>query len=71
MSNLTELKIEGMSCGHCVRAVKQALESVPGVQTAEVTLTPGGARVSHDGTATVAAMVAAVDEEGYAAEEAR
>jgi copper chaperone len=71
MSNLTELKIEGMSCGHCVRAVKQALEAVPGVQAAEVSLTPGGARVSHDETATVAAMIAAVDEEGYAAEEAR
>ncbi|MEJ2630321.1 MAG: cation transporter [Acidihalobacter sp.] len=60
------LKITGMSCEHCVRAATKALEGVPGVQSAEVTLTPGGA-VVH-GEADVAALIAAVQEEGYEAE---
>jgi copper chaperone len=36
MNNTTNLKIEGMTCGHCVRSVTQALEAVPGVQAAKV-----------------------------------
>ena len=61
----TELKIEGMSCGHCVRAVKQALEGVPGVRAADVDLEGSLARVEHE--ASEAALVAAVEEEGYRA----
>ncbi|MEJ2480355.1 MAG: cation transporter [Acidihalobacter sp.] len=60
------LKITGMSCEHCVRAATKALEGVPGVESAEVTLTPGGA-VVH-GEADNAALIAAVKEEGYEAE---
>jgi copper chaperone len=60
------LKITGMSCEHCVRAATKALEGVPGVQSAEVTLSPGSA-VVH-GEADVAALIAAVQEEGYEAE---
>jgi copper chaperone CopZ len=61
----TELKIEGMTCGHCVIAVRKALEAVPGVQTAEVNLAGGKATV--DGNAELAALVEAVEEEGYTA----
>lgn len=59
------LKITGMSCEHCVRAATKALQGVPGVESAEVTLTPGSA-VVH-GRADTAALVAAVKEEGYEA----
>lgn len=65
MTDVT-LKITGMTCGHCVRATTKALEAVPGVKSAEVTLEPGGA-VVH-GEADVAALIAAVEEEGYEAE---
>jgi copper chaperone len=61
-----KLKITGMSCEHCVRVATKALEGVPGVDSAEVTLTPGGA-VVH-GQADTEALVAAVKEEGYEAE---
>jgi copper chaperone len=33
-----ELTIEGMSCGHCVSAVREALSKVPGVTKVDVSL---------------------------------
>lgn len=63
---MTELKIEGMTCGHCKKAVEQALAAVPGVeQVVEVSLEKGSARI--DGTADPRALIAAVEEEGYKA----
>jgi copper chaperone len=62
---MTELKITGMTCGHCQSAVKNALESVSGVETATVDLEQGLARV--EGQADTQALVAAVEEEGYQA----
>ncbi len=62
---MTELKIEGMTCGHCTAAVKKALEGVSGVTRADVDLAAGRARV--DGQADVARLIAAVQDEGYQA----
>ena len=62
---MTELKIEGMTCGHCTAAVKKALEGVAGVASAEVDLATGRARVA--GNADVAILVTAVQDEGYQA----
>ncbi|AOV17766.1 heavy metal-binding protein [Acidihalobacter aeolianus] len=64
--NDIKLKITGMTCNHCVRAATQALESVPGVTKAEVTLEPGEALVH--GEAPLDALIATVAEEGYTAE---
>jgi copper chaperone len=61
----TQLIIEGMSCGHCVRSVQEALENVEGVTSADVSLGRNCAEVEHD--ADVAALVRAVEEEGYKA----
>ena len=64
---MTKLKIDGMSCEHCVRAVSGALEGVPGVETVlEVSLVRGEALL--EGSAETAALIAAVEEEGYRAE---
>ena len=62
----TKLKVTGMTCMHCVGAVKKALEQVPGVTSAEVSLDPGQAVVA--GSADSATLVAAIKEEGYEAE---
>ncbi|MCW8908868.1 MAG: cation transporter [Sedimenticola sp.] len=62
----TKLKVTGMTCMHCVGAVKKALEQVPGVDSAEVSLEPGQAVVT--GSADTTALVAAITEEGYSAE---
>ena len=45
MRDLT-LFIEGMSCGHCLHAVNQALASVPGVEIGSVRI--GRADVRYD-----------------------
>lgn len=65
---MTELKIEGMTCGHCVSAVRRALATVAGVEQVEVDLGRGVAKVQ--GKAEARALIAAVEEEGYAAREA-
>lgn len=63
---MLKLKIEGMTCGHCVMHVKQAITKVPGVQgPVDVSLEKGEALVG--GTPAVEAVVAAVSEEGYTA----
>lgn len=64
--NDIQLKLTGMTCEHCVRAVTKALESVPGVEEAEVSLNPGGA-VVH-GKADPQQLIAAIRGEGYEAE---
>ena len=43
----TELKIEGLSCGHCVNAVETLLKSIKGVRSTEVSL-PNNAKVAFD-----------------------
>ncbi len=60
----TKLKIEGMSCGHCVAAVQRALAAVPGVEEVlEVSLERGEARLR--GAAPLERLRAAVEAEGY------
>ena len=64
-----ELEVAGMSCGHCVNAVREALAAVPGVIVEGVNI--GTASVSFDETkATVGDLVDAVSEAGYEASQA-
>lgn len=57
------LTIQGMSCDHCVRAVKQAIEEVgAGVTRVEV----GQAEISYDETKiSREKIILAIEEEGY------
>lgn len=65
------LKVHGMTCDHCARAVTKALESVEGVERARVDLKEGRAEVEYrEGSATAAQLAGAVMDEGYTAEEA-
>ena len=63
---LLRLEVRGMSCGNCSAAVTRALEAVPGVKKARVSLDPGRAEVKGkalDG----AALVRAVEDAGFEA----
>jgi copper chaperone len=60
------LKIQGMSCGHCVMAVNKALGKVPGVTHVAVDLSAGKAVVQ--GGASTEALLKAVTQAGYQAE---
>ncbi len=44
----TTIKIQGMTCNHCVMRVAKALKAVPGVQDAQVDLQKGEAIVTYD-----------------------
>jgi copper chaperone CopZ len=60
------LTIEGMSCDHCLAAVKGALQRVEGAKVERVEI--GSATVSYDPSrATVEEMVDEVADEGYTA----
>jgi len=61
------LKIDGMTCGHCVMHVKTALLAVEGVTAVEVELQTGTATV-QGGDAQ--ALLQAVESEGYSAHQA-
>ncbi len=62
--NELALEISGMSCGHCVGAVKKALAAVPGVTVEQVAI--GSATVLFDAQVVdVARIAAAVDEAGF------
>jgi len=59
-----KLKIDGMSCGHCVSAVDKALKGVNGVQVEQVAV--GSATVSYDPATTSADRITkAIEDEGY------
>lgn len=63
--NPQRIRITGMTCQHCVQAVARALQAVPGVQTVQVSLAPAQATVA--GSADVALLVKAIQDEGYRA----
>ncbi len=59
----TEFRIEGMSCGHCVKAVTTALKQVPGVTDAKVEV--GKAVVTADASVKREVLAEAIVEAGY------
>ena len=65
MNEIT-LSITGMTCGGCVNSVQKVLTALPGVQSAEVTLSPGQAHVTFDPSKLErAALVQAVVDAGF------
>ena len=61
-----KLTIEGMSCWHCIRAVRGRLERTPGVTVDDVQI--GSARIEYDPAQTnVDAIEDAIADEGYTA----
>lgn len=59
----TTIQIRNMTCGHCVRAVENALKRLPGVR--EVRVTIGEAVITTEGLPDMAAIRHAIQEEGY------
>lgn len=66
---VVRLRVEGMSCGHCVGRVTQALRGVRGVRAVTVSLERKEAVVTVDpGSVDRAELVRAVEAAGYRAE---
>lgn len=56
-------QVQGMSCGHCVGAVTQAVKSIDPQAEVKVDLASGKVEVSSQQDA--AAIAKAIEEEGY------
>lgn len=60
------IKVEGMSCGGCVRNVTGVLKGLAGVAEADVSLEAGAARVKFDpAQVSVAQLREAVESAGF------
>lgn len=60
------IKVEGMSCGGCVRNVTGVLQALPGVESATVVLDRASATVRFDpARVSVEALRAAVESVGF------
>ena len=67
------LQVNGMTCQNCVRHVTDAIQGVPGVHSATVSLENKNATVRWNSgtTANVPAVIAAIKQAGYEAKELR
>jgi len=64
----TTFRIEGITCGACVRHIAQALEALPGVVHVAVDVTREEGRVDHLARwAGESAVIEAIADAGYAA----
>lgn len=70
---ITDLRVTGMTCGHCVAAVTKEFTAIDGVSEVAVDLVPEGVSLVHVTSAeplSDAAVAAALDEAGYELAEA-
>jgi len=60
------LKVNGMSCGHCVKAVEGSVGELDGVNSVKVDLATGTVAVEYKSEqVTVDKIKETIDEEGY------
>lgn len=64
---VVKLKVTGMTCEHCEKAVEKALSGVSGVETV-IAVNREQNEAIVEGSAANDALLAAVREEGYEAE---
>lgn len=59
------IKIEGMSCEHCIKRVENALEEIDGIKEVEVILEENKAIIEFDGQMEDKTLIDAIDDAGY------
>ncbi|HDR2627423.1 copper-exporting P-type ATPase CopA [Enterobacter cancerogenus] len=64
MSHTIDLTLDGLSCGHCVKRVKESLEQRPDVESADVTID----HAAVIGSASADALIDTIKQAGYGAE---
>ena len=64
---MTRLNITGMTCESCATHIQDALQRIPGVNSAEVSYAEGGARLATAPSVSADALIAAVARLGYGA----
>jgi copper ion binding protein len=61
----TTFTVQGMTCGHCVAAVRQELGRLRGVTDVDVVLESGAVSLTSDAPISADDIDAAVEEAGY------
>lgn len=65
MENVT-LNVQGMSCGHCVKAVESSVGELSGIQSVNVNLEEAKVTVAFDAAQlSVAQIKETIEEQGY------
>lgn len=59
------ISVKGMSCGHCVASVKEALEKIPGVTDVTVDLTFGSATFTESAPLDAKTLRDAIEKIGF------
>lgn len=62
---MTEIKIQGMSCQHCVKAVEQALRELDGISNVKVSLEDKNAVFETTGSTSMEQIKQAIADAGY------
>jgi copper chaperone len=62
---MTTIKVEGMSCEHCVQSVTKALESIPGLENIHVDLQKKQAQFTSQGPVSMDLVHAAIRKIGF------
>ena len=65
MSTTTTITVDGMTCGHCVSAVRSEVGKLEGVTDVSVDLPTGKVTIVGDQAPDPDALRAAVEEAGY------
>jgi len=66
MSTTATYTVTGMTCNHCVNAVTEEVTGLPGVTDVQVDLGSGALTITSQAPVERSAVLAAVDEAGYA-----
>ncbi|MGM8212685.1 copper chaperone CopZ [Virgibacillus sp. W0430] len=62
----TTLHVKGMSCGHCVSAIKDELKQLNGISAVEVNLSDGTVDITCDDThITIEEIRTTIEDIGY------
>ena len=59
------VKVKGMSCNHCVMAVKSALQEIEGINSVDVDLAKGEARFNADDPVDMKTVEEHIKKAGY------
>lgn len=62
---IEQLRVAEMSCQHCVHAISQAVQAVPGVSKVQVNLDDKSVRVEHGDEVQLSTLIEAIKDAGY------
>jgi copper chaperone CopZ len=65
MSTTSTYTVTGMTCGHCVASVTEAISEIAGVENVDVALVTGAVTVTSAEPLDESAVRTAVEEAGY------